>query len=146
MNLWASTSMPNQRINGTEPLMPPLSEKAEVIRCRRFESIVNERYDFFDKSKMKGDFLAYYKDTSRKHDQKWSSYICIFFNFVGGKCSFEEIDVDFYATSSESICLMRNSLNVPSVPYHAIRSGLLVHIQRISKYSLSQQLTPLQCK
>ena len=26
-----------------------MREKAEALRCRRFESIVNERYDFFDK-------------------------------------------------------------------------------------------------
>ena len=38
-----------------------MREKAEALRCRRFESIVNERYDFFDKEKMKGDFLAYFK-------------------------------------------------------------------------------------
>ena len=35
-----------------------MTEKAEAIRCRRFESIVNERYDFFDKAKMQGDFGA----------------------------------------------------------------------------------------
>ena len=50
----------NQREQNFNAVM---SEKAEAIRCRRFESIVNERYDFFDKSKMKGDFLAYYKKT-----------------------------------------------------------------------------------
>ena len=26
-----------------------LTARAEAIRCRRFEAIVNERYDFFDK-------------------------------------------------------------------------------------------------
>ena len=40
----------NQREQNFNAVM---SEKAEAIRCRRFESIVNERYDFFDKSKMK---------------------------------------------------------------------------------------------
>ena len=39
-----------------------MREKAEALRCRRFESIVNERYDFFDKEKMKGNFLDYFKD------------------------------------------------------------------------------------
>ena len=33
-----------------------MAEKAEAIRCRRFESVVNERYDFFDKYKLKADF------------------------------------------------------------------------------------------
>ena len=35
-----------------------MAEKAEAIRCRRFESVVNERYDFFDKYKLKADFLS----------------------------------------------------------------------------------------
>jgi hypothetical protein len=43
-----------------------MREKAEALRCRRFESIVNERYDFFDKEKMKGDFLAYFKGKAEK--------------------------------------------------------------------------------
>ena len=29
-----------------------MREKAEALRCRRYESIVNERYDFFDRDKM----------------------------------------------------------------------------------------------
>ena len=43
-----------------------LAAKAEAIRCRRFEAIVNERYDFFDKEKMKDDFLAYFKKLADK--------------------------------------------------------------------------------
>ena len=35
-----------------------MREKAEALRCRRYESIVNERYDFFDKEKMKGSFVG----------------------------------------------------------------------------------------
>ena len=54
-----------------------MTEKAEAIRCRRFESVVNERYDFFDKYKLKADFLEYYRKQLRKHDQKWSLSICI---------------------------------------------------------------------
>ena len=38
-----------------------MAEKAEAIRCRRFESVVNERYDFFDKYKLKADFLEYFQ-------------------------------------------------------------------------------------
>ena len=43
-----------------------MRDKAEALRCRRYESIVNERYDFFDKEKMKGDFLAYFKQKADK--------------------------------------------------------------------------------
>ena len=71
-----------------------MTEKAEAIRCRRFESVVNERYDFFDKYKLKGDFLEYYRSQLRKHDQKWEFVYLHFKNFVHGKCTFEEIDID----------------------------------------------------
>lgn len=54
-----------------------MTEKAEAIRCRRFESVVNERYDFFDKYKLKADFLEYYRKQLRKHDQNGSLSICI---------------------------------------------------------------------
>ena len=67
-----------------------MREKAEALRCRRYESIVNERYDFFDKSKMKGSFLAYFK---AKADKKNCIYKH-FSRFCQGKCTFEEINVD----------------------------------------------------
>lgn len=43
-----------------------MREKAEALRCRRFESIVNERYDFFDREKEKGNFLAWFKKKENK--------------------------------------------------------------------------------
>ena len=58
-----------------------MTEKAEAIRCRRFESVVNERYDFF-------------RNQLRKHDPKWEFVYLHFRNFVHGKCTFEEIDID----------------------------------------------------
>lgn len=36
-----------------------MAEKAEAIRCHRFESVVKERYEFFDRYKLKADFLEY---------------------------------------------------------------------------------------
>lgn len=57
-----------------------MSEKAEAIRCRRFEYIVNEQYDFFDKSKMKGDFIPFlplggiWNVLKNKALQKWVVY------------------------------------------------------------------------
>lgn len=68
-------------------------EKAEAIRCRVFDDIVNDRYDFFDSRKLKGDFLAYYKSFLAKKNQKWVFVYKHFEQFVGGKCTFEEVDV-----------------------------------------------------
>lgn len=38
-----------------------LTTKAEAIRYRCFGAIVNEHYNFFDKEKMKGNLLTYFK-------------------------------------------------------------------------------------
>lgn len=62
-----------------------MTEKAEAIRCRRFESVVNERYDFFDKYKLKADFLEYFRSQLRKHDPKWEFVYLHFRNFVHRK-------------------------------------------------------------
>lgn len=91
LNIYIYANPKNQRERDFNAAM---SEKAEAIRCRRFESIVNERYDFFDKHKYKADFLEYYRKQLRKHDQKWEFVYQHFCNFVHGKCTFEDIDVD----------------------------------------------------
>ena len=71
-----------------------LTARAEAICCRRFEAIVNERYDFFDKEKMKGDFLAYFKRLADKKNSKWQHVYMHFRTFTQGKCTFGEINVD----------------------------------------------------
>lgn len=71
-----------------------MTEKAEAIRCRRYESIVNERYDFFDKEKMKGDFIAYFKKKADAKNEKWMHVFKHFNLFCNGKCAFGEINVD----------------------------------------------------
>ena len=53
-----------------------IKARSEAIRCRRFEAIVNKRYDFFDKEKMKGDFLAYFKGQADKKTPSGNTSIC----------------------------------------------------------------------
>lgn len=91
LNIYIYANPKNERERNFNASM---SEKAEAIRCRRFESIVNDRYDFFDRHKLKADFLKYYRKQLRKHDQKWEFVYHHFYNFVHGKCTFEEIDID----------------------------------------------------
>ena len=45
LNIYIYANPKNQRECDFNAAM---SEKAEAIRCRRFEAIVNERYDFFE--------------------------------------------------------------------------------------------------
>ena len=94
MNRLVFISMPIRGNKREQNFNEVMTEKAEAIRCRRFESVVNERYDFFDKYKLKADFLEYYRKQLRKHDQKWEFVYLHFNNFVHGKCTFEEIDID----------------------------------------------------
>ena len=63
LNIYIYANPKNQRERDFNAAM---SEKAEAIRCRRFEAIVNERYDFFDKHKYEADFLEYYRKQLRK--------------------------------------------------------------------------------
>lgn len=53
LNIYIYANPKNERERNFNATM---SEKAEAIRCRRFESIVNDRYDFFDRHKLKADF------------------------------------------------------------------------------------------
>lgn len=80
-----------------------MAEKAEAIRCRRFESVVNERYDFFDKYKLKADFLEYFRNQLRKHDPKWEFVYLHFSNFVHGNVLLRSSTL-ISATSSVSTC------------------------------------------
>ena len=45
--------------------------KAELIRCRRQEAVINEEFGFMDRHKMRADFMAYFKEVCRKKDHKW---------------------------------------------------------------------------
>ena len=69
-------------------------KKAEILRNRRYEAIFNENNGFFDKARMKGDFLAYFKELADRRNIKWQHVYKHFERFVNGKCTFEEVDVD----------------------------------------------------
>ena len=68
--------------------------KAEAIRCIRVQLLVNEEFGFLDKTKMKADFLAYFKKMCRSKDQKWTFVYQHFYNFVKGQCTFGDVNVD----------------------------------------------------
>ena len=68
--------------------------KAETIRSIRVQALINEEFGFLDKNKMKGDFLAYYKHKAKTQNQKWLRVYDHFSNFVAGKCTFGEANVD----------------------------------------------------
>jgi integrase len=69
-------------------------QKAEAIRCLRVTSIINEQFDFLDKDKLRGDFLAYFKGIAKKKYDKWDAIYRHFSNFVRNRCTFEDVTVE----------------------------------------------------
>lgn len=68
--------------------------KAEAIRAIRVQAIINEEFGFLDKNKRKSDFLGYFKDTAEKKNQKWMFVYTHFEQFVKGKCTFGDLNVE----------------------------------------------------
>ncbi len=77
-----------------------MMKKAEILRNRRYESIFNENNGFFDKAKMKGDFLAYFKGLADRKNIKWQHVYKHFERFVNGKCTFEEVEPQVHGISA----------------------------------------------
>ena len=45
--------------------------KAEFIRCRRTQALINEELDIFDQYQLGEDFLAFYKEVCRTKTDRW---------------------------------------------------------------------------
>ena len=66
LNIYIYANPKNQRERDFNAAM---SEKAEAIRCRRFEAIVNETVRFLRQTQVQSRLLEYYRKQLRKHDQ-----------------------------------------------------------------------------
>ena len=84
----------NPKTPAERQLNKSLLQKAEIIRGRRYEEVVSERYNLVDQNRMRGDFLAFYEKMLSKHDQKWEFVYQHFSIYVHGQCSFQEIDLE----------------------------------------------------
>lgn len=101
-----------------------MMEKAEAMRCRRYESIVNERFDFFDKNKLNGDFLQYFEKKSNEKSTKWQNVYKHFETFVNGSCTFGEVNVD----------LCRKFMDYLKNAPHYRYKGQKLHINTVAGY------------
>lgn len=72
-----------------------MMEKAEAIRCRRFEQFLNEQFGFLDKEKLRMDFLEYFRKKCFKKYQKWKIVYEHFKDFCKGKCTVGEVNEEF---------------------------------------------------
>lgn len=70
---------------------------AELIKCRRTESIINEEFGFLDKSKGKESFLEYFRSKMGNGDnyRNWSTAYKHFEKYCNGSCTFDELTVEY---------------------------------------------------
>lgn len=68
---------------------------AEGIRSQRELSILRGDLGFVDKYTPKQDFLAYFHDNLKGHDQKWIRVYDHFKLYCAGQCRMEDITVEF---------------------------------------------------
>ena len=68
--------------------------KAEGIRCIRVQSLINEQFGFLDKTKLKADFLAYFKEKCRIKHERWNIVYKHFSKYVNNKCTFGDVNID----------------------------------------------------
>lgn len=72
-------------------------QKAEIIKCRRTESIINEEFGFLDRSKGKESFLEYFKKRmmERGNSHNWTTAYTHFHNYTKGECRFCDLNVAY---------------------------------------------------
>lgn len=72
-------------------------QKAELIKCRRTEAIINEEFGFLNHGQGKESFLDYFKSMLDKGDnfRNWNTAFKHFSNYCGGHCTFDQLTVDF---------------------------------------------------
>ena len=120
-----------------------LSEKAEALRCRRYEEIVNERYEFFDKNKLNGSFIDYFKSYAGKKNSRYEQAYQHFNLFTGGKCTFAEITVELcnkfleYLRTTHQVIHTRRKLHPNTIAsYWSAFLGTLHAAHFIGRYAL----------
>ena len=72
-------------------------QKAELVKCRRTESIINEEFGFLDRSKGQESFLDYFKMRMNESTNKanWKAAYKHFENYAGGECRFCDLSVAY---------------------------------------------------
>lgn len=70
-------------------------QKAELIKCRRTESIINEEFGFLDRSKGKEDFIEFWQKKKDETNSNWQTAINHFKNYAKGSCRFCDLSVQY---------------------------------------------------
>lgn len=123
--------------------------RAELIRCRRQEQLINSEFGFLDRETPKLDFLAYFERKSKGRHQKWKCSYLHFRQFTKGSCTFGDITIDFcnkfrsYLLNANQIKHTKRKINRNSAAgYFSLFRALLkeAHKERLLKENLNDYL------
>lgn len=112
LNIYTYISPKNSRERAFNNRM---REKAEIIRCRRFEQIINQRFNLYDSQLSKENFLSYYKEKTLKHNRKVLYSYKSFFEFTKGACTFGELDLELCNAFHTYINNLKSKTNATQV-------------------------------
>lgn len=123
--------------------------RAELIRCRRQEQLINSEFGFMDRETPKLDFLAYFERKCKGRHQKWKCSYLHFRQFTKGSCTFGDITIDFcnrfrsYLLNANQIKHTKRKINRNSAAgYFSLFRALLkeAHKERLLKENLNDYL------
>lgn len=123
--------------------------RAELIRCRRQEQLINSEFGFLDRETPKLDFLAYFERKTKGRHQKWKCSYLHFRQFTKGSCTFGDITIDFcnkfrsYLLNANQIKHTKRKINRNSAAgYFSLFRALLkeAHKERLLKENLNDYL------
>ncbi|MCM1313380.1 MAG: site-specific integrase [Roseburia sp.] len=72
-------------------------QNAELIRCQRIQSIINQDFGFIDHSKGRESFIEYFREAMNESTnyRNWENAFKHFCNYAKGECCFDDITVEF---------------------------------------------------
>ncbi|MCM1347059.1 MAG: site-specific integrase, partial [Bacteroides sp.] len=72
-------------------------QNAELIRCQRIQSIINQDFGFIDHTKGRESFIEYFREAMNESTnyRNWENAFKHFCNYAKGECCFDDITVEF---------------------------------------------------
>lgn len=115
-------------------------EKAELIRCRRQEQVINRQFGFIDHTQQREDFLSYFEGVCKKRYEKWKIVFMHFRKFTGGKCTFGDVTVDLCTRFREYLLTAKQLKHTEKTVSRNTASGYFSTFRALLKQAYKERL------
>lgn len=115
-------------------------EKAELIRCRRQEQVINRQFGFIDHTQQREDFLTYFEGVCKKRYEKWKIVFMHFRKFTGGKCTFGDVTVDLCTRFREYLLTAKQLKHTEKTVSRNTASGYFSTFRALLKQAYKERL------